>query len=80
MVPLSQLKIKASEYLLDLRRDLWKAPAAATAQNSVWYAGLVIEPAEFSQQLNNLETSLRRANAPVPEKTPQAVPVTLTGV
>ena len=49
--------------LRDLKRDISTAPAVSAAP-SVWYAGMAINPTEFSQQLGLLQTSLQRANAP----------------
>jgi hypothetical protein len=41
-----------------------------------WYAGLVVSPAAFSQQLGDLQISLQRANQPsTPATEAQEVPV-----
>ena len=45
-----------------LKSDLF-GPPAPEAASSVWYTGLVIDPAEFSQQLSNLYVSVHQANA-----------------
>jgi hypothetical protein len=42
--------------------DRFKAPPVVV-QSSVWYSGLGVEPAQFSEQLARLQTSLNCANA-----------------
>jgi hypothetical protein len=54
---------KGKNLLMHLR-SRFNAPPVAV-QSSVWYSGLGIEPAQFSEQLARLQTSLNCANAPV---------------
>jgi hypothetical protein len=58
------LWLEKSKNLLMRLRDRFTAPPV-TVQSSVWYTGLGIEPAQFSEQLARLQTSLNRANAAV---------------
>src|SRR5579885_2739712 len=53
------------ESLRQAKRDLLTIPAPAVTTSAVAYAGLPIDPTEFSSQLNRLQGSLRRANQPV---------------
>ena len=41
-----------------------QVPDAARARDEVWFAGMVVSPAEFSGQLAGLQVSLQRENAP----------------
>jgi hypothetical protein len=63
------------ERLHELKRDISTAPLVSEAP-SVWYAGMAINPTEFSQQLGLLQTSLQRANAPVLRQTQTGEPRT----
>jgi hypothetical protein len=58
-------------------RHSWpQVPQAAFSRDHVWYAGLAVCPAEFSQQLVNLQLSLQGQPLPAPnspEKTPTQV-------
>jgi hypothetical protein len=58
------LWLEKSKNLLMQLRDRFVAPPIAV-QSSVWYSGLGIEPAEFTEQLVRLQTSLNCANAAV---------------
>jgi hypothetical protein len=58
------LWLEKSKNLLIQLRDRFIAPPVAV-QSSVWYSGLGIEPAQFSEQLARLQTSLNCANAAV---------------
>jgi hypothetical protein len=51
--------------LRQAKRDLLTVPAPAVTHSAVAYAGLPIDPTEFSSQLNSLQGSLERANQPV---------------
>jgi hypothetical protein len=39
-------------------------PPTDMSRSSVWYSGMVVEPAEFSQDLARLQTSLAATGAP----------------
>jgi len=56
--------------LRQAKHDLLTMPAPAATNSAVAYAGLPIEPTEFSTQLNRLQGSLQRANQPVVANTP----------
>ncbi len=60
------------ESLRQAKRDLLTIPAPAVTTSAVAYAGLPIDPTEFSTQLNRLQGSLYRANQPVVSHTPAA--------
>lgn len=51
--------------LRQAKRDLLTIPEPASSGSSAAYAGLPIDPTEFSSQLGKLQTSLHRANQPV---------------
>ncbi len=61
--------VKTRKTLIDslrqAKRDLLTMPAPAVTSSAVAYAGLPIDPTEFSGQLNRLQGSLERANQPV---------------
>src|SRR5579885_1778358 len=61
--------VKTRKTLIDglrqAKRDLLTIPEPAMTRSAVAYAGLPIDPTEFSSQLNRLQGSLRRANQPV---------------
>ncbi len=73
MLPLSRIKSTASRHLLGIKTQLWKPSVSSAAQSSCWYAGMVVDPTGFSQQLGNLQSSLHRANTPDPLETTEAV-------
>jgi hypothetical protein len=54
---------KGKDLLMQLRVRFNSPPVVV--QSSVWYSGLAIEPAQFSEQLARLQTSLNCANAAV---------------
>ncbi len=47
--------------LQGMKTDFFPGPPTEPVA-SIWYSGLVIEPAEFSQQLANLHMSMQQAN------------------
>lgn len=51
------------EKLRDLKRDLSTVPPEVADHSSAIYAGMAVNPVEFSQQLGSLQVSLQRANA-----------------
>jgi hypothetical protein len=51
--------------LRQAKRDLLTVPEPAAMHSAVAYAGLPIDPTDFTGQLNRLQTSLHRANQPV---------------
>ena len=53
------------EGLRQAKRDLLTIPEPAANSSAVTYAGLPMDPTEFSSQLNRLQGSLERANQPV---------------
>lgn len=53
------------DHLRQAKRDLLTIPEPAATRSAVAYAGLPIDPTEFSGQLNRLQGSLQRANQPV---------------
>jgi len=61
--------------LRQARRDLLTIPEPAMTRSAVTYAGLPIDPTEFSSQLNSLQGSLQRANQPIVTQTPAAAHV-----
>jgi hypothetical protein len=71
--------VKTRKTLIDAlrqaRRDLLTIPEAAATSSAVAYAGLPIDPTEFSSQLNRLQGSLERANQPVVTNAPVAAHV-----
>jgi hypothetical protein len=62
--------------LREIKRDLLTTPAEVSQTPAVWYAGMVVNPVEFSQQLGYLQTSLQRAGSPALPKSPTRVSVT----
>lgn len=69
--------VKTRKTLVDglrqAKRDLLTMPEPAMTDSAVAYAGLPIDPTEFSSQLNSLQGSLRRANQPVVANAPATV-------
>jgi len=61
--------VKTRKTLVDglrqAKRDLLTMPEPAATRSAVAYAGLPIDPTEFSSQLNRLQGSLERANQPI---------------
>jgi hypothetical protein len=53
-----------------VRAEWPKVPDTGSPREEVWYTGLAVSPAEFSQQLSSLQISLQRECVPV-----SAVPV-----
>ncbi len=51
--------------LMDLKKRL-EVPAPPEEYSDDWYAGLSAEPTRFTQQLMNLQESLRAAGQPAP--------------
>jgi hypothetical protein len=66
--------VKTRKTLVDglrqAKRDLLTIPEPAATGSAIAYAGLPIDPTEFSTQLNRLQGSLERANQPVVANTP----------
>lgn len=52
-----------------IRQGLFQA-APTIQRNSVWYAGLVVDPTDFSEQLAQLHASLEGADA---ERQPEPI-------
>jgi hypothetical protein len=48
------------------------APEVNHDGQSAWYAGLVIDPTAFTEQLGQLKSSLNRANAPANPSSPRS--------
>jgi hypothetical protein len=69
--------VKTRKTLVDglrqAKRDLLTIPEPAATSSAVAYAGLPIDPTEFSSQLSSLQGSLRRANQPIVASTPVLV-------
>lgn len=69
--------VKTRKTLVDglrqAKRDLLTIPEPAMTDSAVAYAGLPIDPTEFSSQLNRLQGSLKRANQPIVANAPTAV-------
>jgi hypothetical protein len=53
-----------SERLKTARETAFQIPESARQIDSVWYAGMAIRPADFSQQLSSLQLSLKRESSP----------------
>jgi hypothetical protein len=55
-------------------RSAWEAwsqvPQTSYNREEVWFAGLAVAPAEFSNQLSKLQNSLQREGAPSPISSP----------
>jgi hypothetical protein len=45
-------------------------PETPGIPEEVWFAGLAVTPADFSNQLSKLQTSLQREGAPSPVSSP----------
>lgn len=63
------------ESLRQAKRDLLTIPEPAMTSSAVAYAGLPIDPTEFSSQLSSLQGSLKRASQPIVTQTPAAIHV-----
>jgi hypothetical protein len=58
------------------KQNLFRVPETARQVDAAWYAGMAIRPADFSQQLANLQTALQRKgpeSETSPEKTAEMV-------
>jgi len=51
--------------LHEARQNMFKVPEAAMKIDSSWYAGMAINPVEYSQQLSRLQLSLQGEAAAV---------------
>ena len=70
---LQALKV-LSERLKTARETAFQVPESARQVESAWFAGMVVRPADFSQQLSNLQLSLERESVAV-ETTPAVHPL-----
>lgn len=50
--------------LQNVKQDMFKVPDAARRDDSSWYAGMAIHPADFSQQLTRMQLSLQSEQSP----------------
>jgi len=57
-------RLTLSESIRQLKHEMTAPGQVPHDAQAIWYAGLVVEPAQFTQQLVNLQQSLQRANAP----------------
>jgi hypothetical protein len=61
--------VKTRRTLMDslrqAKQDLLTMPEPAATHSAIAYAGLPVDPTEFTGQLNRLQGSLHRANQPV---------------